>query len=111
MVICQDKEQFEKFFLMASIGALTAIETESVSFNDVEFILFSIGTIEHLSQSGCNKKISAFVQKCMELEDISELAPDGFQSAIISLKSEAVEILRETGSLNFENERLLSKLI
>jgi len=110
-VINQDKEQFEKFFLMAAIGALTAIETESISFDEAGFILFSVGTIEHLNESCCNSKIALLVQKCMELEDIFELAPDSFISAINSLKSEAIAILRETGSLDFEKERLLSNLI
>lgn len=111
MVVSQNKAQFEKFFLMTVVGALTAIETNSISFEDVEFILFSVGTVEHLSESSCNSKIEILVQKCMELEDIFELTPTGFISAINELKNEALTILREVGPLDFEKERLISKLL
>lgn len=105
-----DREQGERVILLVILGTLSAIECKKVSFEDAFFLIFSFATTEFIERIKGRKKLAELVSKCMELDDINDLAPNAFNSTISSLKIEALDLLGDCEGISEDADRWFKML-
>ena len=85
----------DKFLLVLIIGILNSIKEKVISIDEAEKILFLPGYVDDLKRIGIDKQIVKVVEFCCELEDISDIVPEKFETELKKIIDMAINLLKQ----------------
>lgn len=90
----EGKEQIETFISLLHLGMLTAMKQEGITTEQTTRGLHNPYSCIQLDKLGINKDVISLLETGCELEDIQDLLPDTFPSAINDAIDETMEVLQ-----------------
>ncbi len=78
---------------MKIIEVLNYLNSDSMSIEEANHLLFAPKEARRLEAEGCNKLIVDLIWECCELENIQSLIPDKLESNIMKLRERALKAL------------------
>ncbi len=97
-----DGNMFLNVFIL---GLITALETEQLSPEECEVLLFNPYIVQKCKENRINKPIINIIEKCTELDDIKRIVPYDYERTIAEIKKECLSYLQLHEKLEYPINR------
>ena len=94
----EGKEQIETFISLLHLGMLTAMKQERIKTEQTTRGLHNPYSCIQLEKLGVQKEVISLLETGCELEDIQDLLPESFPSAIDDAIEETMEVLQSNAT-------------
>jgi hypothetical protein len=99
-----------KMLLALIIGALEALQKQSITLNEAEQLVFSPAIVELSKLHAVDIRIIELLHSGTELEDILSLTPDSYATSIAEIEKTAHALLKALPEYEYNREKLIKKL-
>lgn len=104
LINATNKHELEKLLILYIIGVVDGLESELVTIDEAEKLLFSPYTIDLVDSKGISKEIIDIIHLGTELEDVQSLIPDKLSESLKQIKDKSIKILAKQSVYKIENK-------